>query len=111
MARLKTLTSLVPKADGRTVRVEPKQVDPFYRSPKYLQWRETVIARAGRRCEARKEDGGRCTKAEPRHRMFANHIRERRDGGADLDPSNGECLCGHHHSLVTAKARAARAGR
>lgn len=108
MARIKTLSPLVPKATGRTIAIEAKQVDPFYLSAEHRAWREHVIARAGARCEAI-ENGVRCSKASPAHRMFANHIKERRDGGADLDPSNGECLCGRHHTIVTARARAARA--
>lgn len=40
--------------------------------------------------------------------MFADHIVERRDGGAELDLANGRCLCGSHHSRVTAAARVRR---
>lgn len=68
-----------------------------------------MIARAGGRCEF-VVDGARCRKARPADRMFANHKHELRDGGAALDLANGECLCGTHHALVTARARAARAG-
>ena len=37
--------------------------------------------------------------------MFADHIVERKDGGADLDPRNGQCLCGRHHTMKTAQTR------
>lgn len=88
---------------------KPKQVDPFYQSAPYLAWREAVISRAGRQCEDVDERTGlRCTKAEPRHRMFADHIKERRDGGDPLDLANGRCRCGAHHSRKTAAERAAR---
>ena len=40
------------------------------------------------------------------HRTFADHIRERKDGGDPLDPANGQCLCGQHHTLKTVAARA-----
>jgi hypothetical protein len=105
---IRMMTSLVPKRDGRTARVPPKQVEPFYQSAPYLAWREYVITRAGRRCEAI-DDNHRCDKAEPHHRLFADHITERRDGGSDLDPTNGQCLCAKHHAIKTSRARAARA--
>lgn len=104
---LKKLRPFIKTIDARAVKAERKWTDPFYLSPEYRAWREQVIARAGRRCQA--IDGGfRCRKAEPTHRMFADHIRERNDGGDPLDPRNGQCLCGSHHSMKTAKARADR---
>lgn len=96
--------------DGRAVKPEPKRVDPFYLSPEYRKWREIVIRRAGGRCEVI-ENGQRCTKAQPQHRMFAHHVRERNDGGDPLDPSNGECRCGAHHTTVTVANRADRMRR
>ena len=107
MAKIPMLSALVPKMDGRTVKLPPKQVDRFYQSAEHVAWREQVISRAGRRCQAI-EAGQRCVKAEPAHRMFADHIVERRDGGAPLDPLNGQCLCGKHHSLKTIRYRGAR---
>lgn len=87
----------------------PKTVDPFYLSAPYQAWREAVINRAGGRCEAIDQATGlRCIKAKPRHRMFADHIRELKDGGAPFDLANGQCLCGAHHSRKTMTARADR---
>lgn len=40
--------------------------------------------------------------------MFADHIVERKDGGAEFDPANGQCLCGSCHSRKTAAERAKR---
>ena len=108
MVRIPMLGSLVPKGSGRTVALPPKQVDPHYTSEAHRAWREVIIARAGRRCE-RVENGIRCTRAEPQHRMFANHKVELRDGGDPLDPNNGECLCGSHHTKFTMQQRARRA--
>lgn len=105
--RLPTLRPLVKTLDTRTVPVEPKRADPFYLTPEYRAWRDAVIRRAGRRCEA-VDAGVRCHKAEPQHRLFADHVRERRDGGALYDIANGKCLCGRHHSLKTAGERAKR---
>ncbi|UYW33150.1 hypothetical protein [Methylorubrum extorquens] len=36
---------------------------------------------------------------------------ERRDGGAPLDPANGQALCPKHHSEKTARERAKRMGQ
>jgi 5-methylcytosine-specific restriction protein A len=96
--------------DTRVVKPEAKKAEPFYLTPEYRAWRAIVIKRAGGRCEE-VEHGQRCRKAEPKHRMFADHVTERRDGGASYDPANGRCLCGRHHSLKTAAARAARMSR
>ncbi|RWF66858.1 HNH endonuclease signature motif containing protein [Mesorhizobium sp.] len=96
--------------DTRTVKVAPKRADAELLTTKHRAWRKAVLARAGYRCEW-VEAGKRCTKASPQHRMFADHIVERRDGGNPLDPANGNCLCGSHHTTKTAAARAARLRR
>ena len=103
------LTSSVPRSNGRTIEMPSTQgtVDPVYSAEEYKRWRESVIARAGFRCEW-VECGVRCSKGRP-HRLFADHIKELRDGGEPFDPYNGQCLCGRHHSLKTARARAKRA--
>lgn len=95
--------------DTRAAVPPPKQADPIYHTPEYQVWRETVIARAGRRCEA-VDHGLRCRKAEPHHRMFADHVIEIKDLGARFDPANGKCLCGSHHTTKTVQARARRLG-
>jgi hypothetical protein len=105
--RPKTLAPLVPKSDGRTVKPEPKQADPFYHSAGHEAFRHAVLSRAGYRCEWI-EDGKRREKAAPRHRLFADHIKERRDGGDPFDPNNGMCLCGSHHTIKTQRERARR---
>ena len=50
MGRIKMLAPLVPKGDGRTVKPEPKQVDPFYHSAGDEAFRRAVLSRAGFRC-------------------------------------------------------------
>jgi 5-methylcytosine-specific restriction enzyme A len=109
MARIKMLGPLVPRTDGRTIRVEPKRADPIYHSEEHKRWREQVLDNAGFRCQWI-ENGSRCTKAAPRHRLFADHIKELRDGGTPFDPGNGQCLCGAHHTRKTVQARANRWG-
>jgi 5-methylcytosine-specific restriction protein A len=104
LKRLASIGSRISTIGSRTPK-QPKLVDPYYLTPEHRAWRETIIARAGRRCEWI-EHGQRCTKAEPRHRMFADHIVERRDGG---DPKGeGMCLCGSHHGAKTAAERMKR---
>ena len=96
--------------EHRRIKPEEKKADPFYLTPEYRAWREKVIGKAGRRCEA-VDHGNRCRKSEfnrPPDRMFADHIKEVRDGGAKYDPVNGQCLCGRHHTLKTVDARAKR---
>jgi 5-methylcytosine-specific restriction enzyme A len=55
--------------------------------------------------------GYRCTKAQPQHRMFADHIVEIKDDGAQFDVANGQCLCGPHHLMKTAQTRRDRLAR
>jgi|SRR6516165_6420259 hypothetical protein len=113
MPKLRTLAPLVRTLDTRTTRPLPgpaaisqrfKKADPFYAAPEFRAWRASVVARAGGRCEAITH-GYRCTKAQPAHRMFADHIVELRDGGAPFDLANGQCLCGPHHLMKTAQTR------
>lgn len=89
------------------VKPETKWTDPFYLTGAYRAWRRFIVARAGYQCQAI-DDGMRCTKTWPEHKLIADHIRERVDGGSDFDPANGVCLCFSHHSIKTMKARAER---
>jgi hypothetical protein len=79
MPRLNTLGARVTTLDTRTVKPQPKQTDPHYLSPQHRAWRKVVCDRAGWRCEWIDERGQRCAKAAPRHRMFADHKKERQD--------------------------------
>lgn len=119
MSRLRPLKPFLRTIDTRTVRPPPPQLtdkqrfkakDPFYDTPEFRAWRAKVVARAGGRCEAM-EYGYRCTKTRQQTRMFADHIVEIRDGGAQFDVANGQCLCGPHHLMKTAQARRQRLAR
>jgi 5-methylcytosine-specific restriction protein A len=99
--RLRNLQSRIAIIDTQTAKPAPKVADALYSTPEYRAWRNKVITRALGRCQ-----WPGCTRAEPR--MFADHIIEVKDGGAPYDPTNGQCLCGRHHSLKTARVRAAR---
>jgi 5-methylcytosine-specific restriction enzyme A len=108
MPKLRSLPSLVRAVDIRTIRPPAKIKDPIYNSPQFQAWRTQVIARAGGRCEYVDNQGDRCPKARPAHRMYADHIVELKDGGSLLNPANGQCLCASHHELKTAAVRRQR---
>ncbi len=105
MARLSTLAPRLTALDTRTVKPEPKRADAELLTPEHRAWAYEVKCRAGWKCQWPGCDvrGGRGGV-----RLFADHIVERADGGAHHDPKNGQALCGKHHSLKTARARAAR---
>ncbi|MEI9995108.1 MAG: HNH endonuclease signature motif containing protein [Rhizomicrobium sp.] len=110
MTKLRMIGARIGTLDSRTAKPPPKEAERHYLTPEHRTWSDQVIGRAGGRCEDIDERTGlRCTKAQPDHRVFADHIVERRDGGQPFDLKNGQCLCGSHHGKKTAIARARRA--
>lgn len=107
MVKLKAHQPRLTATDTRKLRPPPKTVDPHYNTPGHKAWRAEVMRKAGNRCQWTVA-GDRCRYAAPRHRMFADHIRELRDGGAPFEPANGMCLCSTHHVLKTMATRARR---
>jgi hypothetical protein len=110
MPKLRSLSPLVRALDTRTVQPPPRDKAPkernaIYNSREFQAWRGRVIARAGARCEATDAHGNRCPKAYPKHRVYADHIVELRDGGQPFEVANGQCLCASHHELKTHSAR------
>lgn len=81
------------------LRPAPKVAESFYTSP---EWRRLVA-------QVKRERGAYCERCGSSNRVIGDHIVERKDGGAELDPSNIELLCHAHHQAKTAQARAARA--
>lgn len=105
MPKLSMLRPRIIKRDTRRVKPPPRHTDSTYKiygTPEYAAWRKAVIDRAQARCEY-----PGCRRKE--RRMFADHIRELRDGGAPYDVNNGQCLCGSHHTAKTMTERARRA--
>ncbi|MGZ8286126.1 MAG: HNH endonuclease [Allosphingosinicella sp.] len=101
MARLQAMPGRLGAMPAK-LRAAPKAAEAFYTSP---EWRALVrrVKRArGNRCQRR----GCPT---PAHRIIADHIVERKDGGAPLDERNIELLCFTHHQQKTAAARKRRA--
>ena len=100
MARLRALPGRIASLPGR-IKPLPKVVEPFYKSKGWLALvaqrkldADYFIARA---------------RGKPGERMILDHIVERRDGGADLDPLNTQWLTMSEHQAKTARARRARA--
>lgn len=106
MARLATLRPALKPVDHRTCAPPAKRADPELQTKAHEVWRKAVLDRAGWRCESCGKRGGRGHNV----RLFADHIVERQDGGAALDPANGRCLCGSCHTRKTAQERARRMG-
>ncbi len=106
-ARVPTMKPRIPTMRHQTAPVAPKRADPVYQTPEHAAWSSAVIDKAGGRCEW-VENGRRCTKARPEHRMVADHKIEVKDGGALLDPKNGQCLCVQHNTLKGVLARQRR---
>lgn len=101
---LKNLGPMIPVADTLVVQPAPKTADPIYHTPDYRRWRDAVIARAHGRCQ----DPLCKTPNRIGIRLFADHVRELKDGGAPFDPANGLARCGSCHTRKTNEERAKR---
>lgn len=108
--KLRMATPRIPTADTSIAKQPPKVKDHELTTPEFRAWRKVVMARASYRCQW-VEHGQRCAKAMPEHRLIADHIIERKDGGAPYDPANGQALCDAHHVRKGNTARAARMAR
>jgi 5-methylcytosine-specific restriction protein A len=101
MGKLRALPSRLSAQPAR-LRPPPKLVEPFYSSK---AWRQLVARRKLDRdyfaALARRKHEGEL--------LILDHVRERKDGGADLDPANTEWLTHSEHQAKTAKAKARRA--
>ena len=110
MTKLRNIPPMLQTVETRTALPEPKRADSDLLTPEHRAWRLAVMQRAGWQCQAI-EGGVRCGKRSPEHRLFADHVVERKDGGAATDPANGQALCGAHHQAKTMAARADRMRR
>jgi 5-methylcytosine-specific restriction protein A len=82
-----------------------KRADPIYSSPEHRAWRDEVIRRSGGVCQDSAHDPSR-----PRSgvRLYADHVRELKDGGAPFDPANGLARCASCHGKKTIGERVER---
>jgi hypothetical protein len=104
MAKLTMLKPRLATFDTRIAKPPPKTAAPIYQTPEYERWRAEVIRRAGGRCQ-----DPTCTARHwPGQRLFADHIKELRDGGAPFDVANGMARCGSSHTRKTVAERAKR---
>lgn len=99
MPRLPIRNQRVPARDRRRAVPPPKKAEVFYGSSEWKDLRERL----------RKERGGRCETCGATGRVILHHKRERKDGGAALDPRNLIFQCDPCHGRVTAENRALRA--
>lgn len=105
--RLRNLPSRIQIVSTAIAAHAPKRADAELLTPEHRAWRLQVMTRAGWRCEA-VDHGYRCMVAHPA-RLFADHVVERKDGGAL--GGLGMCLCASHHAAKTMKERANRMAR
>lgn len=104
MGRLKALPSRVSSLPSRIVRPE-KVVDPFYESREWREFVREIKRQRGFICE---EVGCRKDCSAAQRGLIADHIVERKDGGADFDPLNVRLLCTACHNRKTARERTRR---
>jgi hypothetical protein len=101
--RLTQVPLRVAVLDTRAVRPPPKVVDAFYVSAEWRALVARLVRERGRVCEA-----CGCSEAGGPVRLYGDHIRALKDGGAPLDPHNVRLLCPFCHGQKTAAERARR---
>lgn len=105
MATLRNVSPRLVAVDTRVARPAPKVADPFYLSAEWRRLVARLIQERGHRCQScgrtHNPDGSRV-------RLFADHVRELKDGGAPLDPANIRLLDGRCHATKTMSARSMR---
>lgn len=96
----------VTVGDARSVRVPVKRAEAFYLSAEWRVFRAEVFAERGRRCQ----DPACKSPWAPGVRIL-DHVKERKDGGADFDKANVLIRCAPCNGRKTEAARAARFAR
>jgi 5-methylcytosine-specific restriction protein A len=102
--KLRTIAHKLAPSHRVKVKVSGKRADSFYLSREWRALIDGIIRQRGRRCEDPEHESGE----RFAERLFGDHIRERKDGGAPLDPANVMLRCGSCHTRKTAKERAKR---
>src|SRR6266436_1869241 len=97
------ITTVNKKRIGDNTSRSTKPTLPFYKTQEWVQLVARVIRARGRRCE-----NPMCAREGVLTRIFADHIVEIKDGGALLDESNIELLCGSCHTTKTLLVRMER---
>jgi 5-methylcytosine-specific restriction protein A len=99
MPRLKIAPPRIATVRSSRVPVPPKTVAQHYTTTALKAWSAAALRRAGYKCE-------KCSRSDGR--LYADHKRELRDGGAALDLGNAQILCAVCHQKKTARARSER---
>lgn len=105
MAKLTMLRPTMPVLDTRIAPPPPKVGEAHYGTADHKLWAATVKRRAGGRCQDPEHPAGADRQADD---GIADHIHERRDGGAALDLANGLWRCRRCHGRKTMAERAKR---
>lgn len=105
MTKLRTIGPTCRTLDMRTCRPAPKTAEAIYTSKEWRALVARIKAERGDKCVVCGHIG---TREQPN---IGDHIIERKDGGADLDPANVQLLCWGCHNAKTAKSRRERFSR
>jgi cytochrome c553 len=103
MVKLRMLPPLV-RSLAPHFKPAPKRAEPFYVSPEWRAFRAEIEKQRGRRCE-----DPECKAPHAPGPRYLDHVKERKDGGADFDPGNVLFRCATCHGRKTEEARQARA--
>ena len=90
-----------------TLKPPVKLADPFYQSSAWVAFASDIKRQRGWKCEDPDHKGDRGFKRNPQ-KLHADHIVERKDGGADFDPLNIALRCIYCHNRKTGLARKSR---
>ncbi len=101
--RLRLVTPRLAMAGRGLSFAAPARPDGFYQSSPWQRLARSVKEARGYRCEECGVD-----KSDDPRGLIADHVCERKDGGADLDPANIRLLCAACHNAKTAAARLRR---
>lgn len=107
--KLRTIGHKLRLSQRAKVRIPEKRADSFYLSKDWRTFVDALIVeRFGSRDRARCEDPQCARSSSFGVRLFADHVRELRDGGLPYDRQNILFRCGSCHTRKTAEERARR---
>src|SRR5687767_9385044 len=99
---------LVPILDLRVAQPAAPFRSQHYFTPAHRAWSREVIARAGYICQ---DPDCQTPKRGRGKRLYADHVKELKDGGAPLDLANGMARCAQCHGRKTYAAKLRREGK
>lgn len=102
---VRRISPIVRSLDTRSALPSPKRADPFYGQAAWQTLQQAIVAERGAICEDPKCDG---RTHRPGMRVYADHIRELKDGGEPYERANIMLRCAASHTRKTAAERAER---